>query len=176
MNDAAPNVGDIITFTIDVTNNGPDVANNVEITDQLPTAGLAFISSTATQGSYDSGTGIWDVGTVDVGVLNTQTLTIDARVLAPARTTAFTIPPAQTNVAEVTNVDEHDPNPLNNRSEVTETPKYADLSVEKITTNVQPNVGDTFIYTVTLKNNGVDTATNVEVTEFFPNNISVLFQ
>ena len=47
--------------------------------------------------------------------------------------------------------------------------------VEKITTNVQPNVGDTFIYTVTLKNNGVDTATNVEVTELFPNNISVHF-
>ena len=40
-----------------------------------------------------------------------------------------TIPPAQTNVAEVTNVDEHDPDPLNNRGEVTETPKYADLSV-----------------------------------------------
>ncbi|MDA7885309.1 DUF11 domain-containing protein [Pirellulales bacterium] len=174
VNDAAPNVGDIITFTIDVTNNGPDVANNVEITDQLPTAGLAFLSSTETQGSYDSGTGIWTVGTIDVGVLNTQTLTIDARVLAPARTTAFTIPPAQTNVAEVTNVDEHDPHPLNNRSEVTETPKYADLQVEKITTNVQPNVGDTFIYTVTLKNNGVDTATNVEVTELFPNNISVI--
>ena len=29
VNDATPNVGDIITFTIDVTNNGPDVANNV---------------------------------------------------------------------------------------------------------------------------------------------------
>ena len=152
----------------------PVVANNVEITDQLPAAGLAFLSSTETQGSYDSGTGIWTVGTIDVGVLNTQTLTIDARVLAPARTTAFTIPPAQTNVAEVTNVDEHDRYPLNNRSEVTETPKYADLQVEKITTNVQPNVGDTFIYTVTLKNNGVDTATDVEITELFPNNISVI--
>ena len=174
VNDAAPNVGDIITFTIDVRNYGPDVANNVEITDQLPAAGLAFLSSTETQGSYDSGTGIWTVGTIDVGVLNTQTLTIDARVLAPARTTAFTIPPAQTNVAEVTNVDEHDRYPSNNRGEVTETPKYADLQVEKITTNVQPNVGDTFIYTVTLKNNGIDTATNVEVTELFPNNISVI--
>ena len=174
VDNATPNVGDIITFTIDVTNNGPDVANNVEITDQLPAAGLGFISSNATQGSYDSGTGIWTVGTIDVGALNTQTLTIDARVLAPSRTTAFTIPPAQTNVAEVTNVDEHDPDPLNNRGEVTETPKYADLSVEKVTSDIQPNVGDIFTYTVTLKNNGPDTATDVEVTEFFPNNISVL--
>ena len=174
VNDATPNVDDVITFTIDVTNNGPDVANNVEITDQLPAAGLGFISSNATQGSYDSGTGIWTVGTIDVGALNTQTLTIDARVLAPSRTTAFTIPPAQTNVAEVTNVDEHDPDPLNNRGEVTETPKYADLSVEKVTSDIQPNVGQILTYTVTLKNNGLDTATDVEVTEFFPNNISVL--
>ena len=174
VDNATPNVGDIITFTIDVTNNGPDVANNVEITDQLPAAGLGFISSTETQGSYDSGTGIWTVGTINVGALNTQTLTIDARVLAPSRTTAFTIPPAQTNVAEVTKVDEHDPDPLNNRGEVTETPKYADLSVEKVTSDIQPNVGDIFTYTVTLKNNGLDAATDVEVTEFFPNNISVL--
>ena len=45
----------IITFTIDVTNNGPDVANNVEITDQLPSSGLALVFDkyTATQGSYD---------------------------------------------------------------------------------------------------------------------------
>ena len=83
MNDATPNVGDIITFTIDVTNNGPDVANNVEITDQLPAAGLGFDKYTATQGSYDSGTGIWTVGTVGVGTVNKQTLTIDAKVLAP---------------------------------------------------------------------------------------------
>ena len=174
VNDATPNVGDIITFTIDVTNNGPDVANNVEITDQLPAAGLGFDKYTATQGSYDSGTGIWNVGTVGVGAVNKQTLTIDAKVLAPPRTAAFTIPPAQTNVAEVTKVDEHDPDPKNNVGKVTETPKYADLSVEKITTDEKPNVGDQFTYTVTLKNNGLDTATNVEVTEFFPSNISVL--
>ena len=39
-------------------------------------------------------------------------------MLLHQRTAAFTIPPAQTNVAEVTKVDEHDPDPKNNVGKV----------------------------------------------------------
>jgi uncharacterized repeat protein (TIGR01451 family) len=35
-----PNVGDTITFTVTLTNNGPSTAHLVEVTDQFPTAGL----------------------------------------------------------------------------------------------------------------------------------------
>ena len=49
-----PNVGDTITFTVTLTNAGPDAATGVEVTDLLP-AGLSFVSATASQGSYDSG-------------------------------------------------------------------------------------------------------------------------
>ncbi|MFL2863292.1 MAG: DUF11 domain-containing protein [Pirellulales bacterium] len=172
VDDQTPNVNDLITFTVEVTNNGPDSANNVEITDYFPVSGLTFVSAAATQGAYDDSTGIWDIGSIDNRTpANTQTLTIEARVEAPAKDT---VPSPQTNIAEVTKVDEHDPYPLNNISEVTETPKYADLLVEKRSSNSQPNVGDKFLYTVTLSNLGLDTATNVEITEFFPNNISVL--
>lgn len=170
VDDATPNVGDLITFTVTVRNDGPDTANNVEITDSFPTTGLQLLKGLPSQGTFDAGTGIWTVGTIDVGAANEQTLTIEARVLAPA---VDTIPPTQTNVAEVTKVDEHDPNPLNNRGQVSETPQYADLAITKVTTNVEPNVGDIFTYTVTLQNLGTATATNVEVTEVFPNNISV---
>ena len=172
VDDPTPNVDDLITFTVDVTNNGPDSANNVEITDYFPTSGLTFVSATPSQGSYDDSTGIWSIGTIDNSVpTNKQTLTIKAYVDAPANNT---VPQPHTNIAKVTKVDEHDPNQLNNISEATETPKYADLLVEKRSSNSQPNVGDNFTYTVTLSNLGLDTATNVEVTEFFPNNISVL--
>jgi large repetitive protein len=171
VSNAAPNVGDVITFTITVANNGPDSANNVEITDTFPTAGLQLISGTPSQGSFDTGTGVWTVGTIEDGAGNEQTLTLLARVLAPA---VNTIPPSQTNTATVTNVDEHDPNPGNETGQVTETPQYADLAVTKVTSNVQPNVGDIFTYTVTLENLGTATATNVEVTEVFPNNIEVV--
>ena len=131
------------------------------------------MGATPSQGSFDTNTGIWTVGTIDVGMPNEQKLQIQARVLPPPVNPVPRIPSPQTNVASVTKVDEHDPNPGNETGQVTETPLYADLAVTKVTTNVQPNVGDIFTYTVTLENLGTATATNVEVTEHFPNNIAV---
>ena len=58
-----PNVGDKITFTVTLTNPGPDTAAAVEVTDLLP-AGVDFVSASPSQGTYNSGTGLWDVGTV----------------------------------------------------------------------------------------------------------------
>ncbi len=169
-----PNVGDLITFTVTVRNDGPDIANNVEVTDSFPTTGLQLVGATPSQGSFDTNTGIWTIGTIDVGMTYEQKLQIQARVLPPPINPDPRIPSPQTNVASVTKVDEHDPNPGNETGQVTETPLYADLAVTKVTTNVQPNVGDQFTYTVTLENLGTATATNVEVTEAFPNNISIV--
>src|SRR5262249_43275908 len=63
VSDATPNVGDTITFTVTLTDRGPDPATNVTVQDLLP-AGLVFVSATPSQGSYDSTTGAWAVGTV----------------------------------------------------------------------------------------------------------------
>ena len=63
VSDPTPNVGDTITFTVTLTNQGPDAATGVQVTDLLP-AGLTFVSATPSQGSYISGTGVWTVGTV----------------------------------------------------------------------------------------------------------------
>jgi uncharacterized repeat protein (TIGR01451 family) len=169
VSNATPNVGDTITFTVTLSNDGPDAANNVEVTEQFPTAGLQFLSATPSQGTYNTGTGVWTVGAVASG--DSKTLTILARVLAPA---VNTIPSARTNVASVTKADEYDPNPGNNTGSVTETPKYADLGVKKTTSNVQPNVGDTITYTVSLFNLGTAVATNVEVTDALPANVAFI--
>jgi uncharacterized repeat protein (TIGR01451 family)/fimbrial isopeptide formation D2 family protein len=169
VSNATPNVGDTISFTITVSNDGPDSANNVEITDAFPTAGLQFLGATPSQGSYDAGTGVWTVGTVDIGPAAAQTLTLTARVLAPA---VNTIPPSQTNVARVTKADEYDPNPGNNTDSATETPRYADLGVKKTTSNVRPNVGELITYTVSLFNLGTSAATNVQVTDSLPGNVA----
>ena len=166
-----PNVGDTITFTVTVSNLGPDSAHNVEITDSFPTAGLQLLSAVPSQGTFTAGTGVWVVGTVNVGESAAQTLVITARVLAPA---VNTIPPARTNVATVTRADEYDPNPGNNTGTATETPLYADLGVKKTTSNVQPNVGETVTYTVSLFNLGTSAATNVEVTDALPANVAFL--
>jgi len=169
VSDAAPNVGDTITFTVTVTNIGPNTAHNVKLTDSFPVSPeLTYVSASPGQGAYDAGTGIWTVGTVGVGAV--KTLTITATVNAPA--TPGALPATLTNRATVTGVDEPDPNPGNNTGTATETPKYADLAVTKTVDQPQPNVGDTITYTVTLTNNGTATATGVEVTDALPANVT----
>src|ERR1044071_97380 len=61
-----PNEGESVTYSVTVKNNGPDAASNVNLTDLLP-AGLAYVSSTPSQGTYVSGTGVWTVGSVANG-------------------------------------------------------------------------------------------------------------
>jgi len=68
------NHGEIITFTITVTNHGPNGATNVVVTDQIPT-GLDFNSYSASQGTYNNTTGVWTVGSLANGGTATLQMT-----------------------------------------------------------------------------------------------------
>jgi choice-of-anchor A domain-containing protein/uncharacterized repeat protein (TIGR01451 family) len=70
-----PKCGDNITFTIKVTNNGPNTAKSVQATDLLP-AGLIYVSNTASQGSYSNTTGLWTIGDLNNGAFATLTITV----------------------------------------------------------------------------------------------------
>jgi uncharacterized repeat protein (TIGR01451 family) len=156
VSDSTPNVGDTITYTVILSNDGPDSATNVTVEDLLP-AGLTFVSDVPSQGTYDSSTGIWTVGTVTTTA--TQTLLIRAMVVSPA---------AQTNTASISRSDQFDPNIGNNSAAATETPQQADLAVRKTVSNPTPNVGDTITYTITLTDNGPDPATGLTVQDTLP--------
>lgn len=69
--------GDTLTYSLRLTNNGPDTATGVQVQDLLP-ATVIYQSSTPEQGTYDESTGSWDVGTlaVDSSVNLTITVTI----------------------------------------------------------------------------------------------------
>lgn len=67
-----------IVYTITVTNVGSSNMTGVQVTDILPPVVLTYVSSSASQGSYNSGTGIWTVGTVNSG--SSATLSITATV------------------------------------------------------------------------------------------------
>jgi uncharacterized repeat protein (TIGR01451 family) len=64
MNPASPTLGQNVTFTVTVTNNGPDAATGVVVSDAVPT-GLTYVSDNG-GGAYDPGLGLWTVGNLAV--------------------------------------------------------------------------------------------------------------
>jgi uncharacterized repeat protein (TIGR01451 family) len=67
-----------ITYTITVTNYGPQATSGVQVTDLLPSPTMIYVSSTPSVGTYSSSTGVWDIGTMTSG--QTVTLALRARV------------------------------------------------------------------------------------------------
>ena len=57
VSDPTPNVGDQVTFTLTLSNAGPDPATGVRLAELLP-AGFSFVSATTSQGSYAPGVGV----------------------------------------------------------------------------------------------------------------------
>lgn len=97
VDNSTPAINDSITFTLTLTNSGPQQATNVVISDPLP-ATLSFQSADAQQGSYNSGTGLWTVGTIASG--SSLTLDITATVAGGSAQT--------TNTAQVFQSDQFD--------------------------------------------------------------------
>jgi LPXTG-site transpeptidase (sortase) family protein len=79
VNQATPLLGQNVTYTMVAHNLGPSTAPGVQLRDLLP-AGLTFVSYTATQGTYNPATGIWNVGTMVNG--STVTLAVVVTVKA----------------------------------------------------------------------------------------------
>jgi uncharacterized repeat protein (TIGR01451 family) len=79
--------GDTIQFTTTVMNHGISSANDVMLDISLP-AGLTYVAHAATFGTFTPGTGVWDVGSLNSGIIATLTIqaTVDAGVTAPSLT------------------------------------------------------------------------------------------
>src|SRR5262249_20120326 len=151
-------VGDLVVMTITATNNGPNQASGVVVTDVLP-AGLSFLLSTRNDaGSYDPVTGAWTVGTLANG--QSATLTLRAQV-----TQAGTI----TNIAAKTDQNEPDPDASNDTAAAAlNAAAAADVGIQKVVDNDAPAVGQPVTFTVTASNRGPNAATGVVVTDPLP--------
>src|SRR5262249_12271835 len=79
-----PNVGDTITYTVTVTDDGPNNATGVVLQDVLP-AGMNLVSATPSQGAYDPATGVWTIGGLTLG--SSASLIIRAQVVGADPTT-----------------------------------------------------------------------------------------
>jgi len=86
VDDSTPNIGQTITFTLDVTNAGPDVATDVTVADVVP-VGFTYVAASITGGDSSNdldptvGGLVWTLNSVPVGT--TVTLTFQATVNAP---------------------------------------------------------------------------------------------
>lgn len=152
-NNTRPNVGETVVFTIVATNNGPDTANNLVVTDTLP-AGLDFVSCT------DGG--VWDPVTRTVTwpsavVLNGANVTYYLTALVNSTILAGT------NVTNVVN-ETHTEYPYNSTTNCTIYVPKADLYIQISSDKNNPIVGEIFTLTYKLGNNGPDDAENVTIT------------
>jgi len=114
VDDPTPLEGQEVTFTVTVTNHGPDDADGVSLSDVLP-AGLSYAGHSAGQGTYDPAAGEWFVGSLAAG--DSATLTLRARV--EAGTAGRTL----TNTAVMTDSSPDDANPGNDRDSASVVPR-----------------------------------------------------
>ena len=148
------NVGQTGTFTLTATNNGPDTATNIQITDALPTG---FTAGLPTQGTYNPTTGIWTITSLTSG--QTASLTFTGPITANMAGTTIT------NTATATWTEYPGTVTIPNSTIYV---KEANVAITQTTSSSPVNVGNTVTYTVTAKNNGPDTATNIVIDDTIP--------
>lgn len=165
VDDATPDLGSNVVFTIIVTNAGPSTATGVSVLDLLP-AGLTYVTNGP--GVYTATNGLWTIGTLGVG--SSTTLQITATAVASGTII--------TNIAQVWAADQPDPDstPANNnpleddqgQAMVSAGAAAADLSLTKTVDNASPGLGSNVVFTITVTNSGPDAATNVTVRDVLP--------
>ena len=162
VDNASPNVGQNVTFTVTAHNNGPNDATGVTLSDSLP-PGLTPVSVTPAPGTSYSG-GVWTIGSLANGA--STTLVMMATAAQPG---------TLTNTATVTHEDQVDSTPADDTASASvNAMPSADIQVSKSVDNNAPHVGDNVTFTVTAHNNGPDDATGVHVIDLLPTGLTLV--
>uniref|UniRef100_UPI001431E270 Ig-like domain-containing protein n=1 Tax=Maribellus sediminis TaxID=2696285 RepID=UPI001431E270 len=167
--DPTPAEGDVVTYSIEVTNNGTAQATNISLTDQLP-VGLTATGNNGqvTKGLYDPGTGLWTIDTLDNG--ETATLTLEGTVdTGTGADTIINITTTATTPDQVDTTDSGD----NTEVEVV-IDNEADIVITKTVDNPMPDEGSTVIFTVEVTNNGPAQVTNLVVSDTLPAGLTLV--
>ena len=153
--------GDSFSYSIVVTNAGPDDARNVVLTDTIPGA-LTVASVTS------SGIGVCvatmnalvcSIDPLVAGASWTVTVRVDVPDDAPSGTVTNTATVSGTGDTDLTN------DSASQTTTIGEVSSAADLTVTKTVDDASPHEGDTLTYIVTVTNGGPGDATGVEVTD-----------
>jgi uncharacterized repeat protein (TIGR01451 family) len=136
--------GSTVTYTITVTNNGPDDATAVTVTDALP-ATTSLVAATPTSGTC-SGTGpvVCDIGNLNNGEIAIVTIVVTTTPVAGTLVNNVSVLAAQT-----------DPNPSNNTSTEHTVAALPNLVITALQAPKAVLPGTTFIIQDTTKNSGL---------------------
>ena len=158
-------MGQPATFTVTLTNAGPDPANEVVVSDLLP-AGLSLLAAIPSLGNYSPTSGTGRLGPCPPG------LGVAARRSRPTRS-------ARTPTSRSSRTPQPlDCNPGNESAQSTITvsappPPPVDLAIDKTVDNPRPDVGGTVTFTVTVSNPSATPDDHVVVSDPVPAGIAV---
>ncbi len=139
-------------FHIIVRNNGPDDATGVKVNITIP-SGFQLLAVNPIVGTYDTFTNIWTIGNISYN--GTACLDLVLKVIQSG--TSLTV------TANVTG-NENDTDLSNNTaSKTVNILRAADLQVTQTISNITPNQGNSITSTITVKNNGPDSANNISL-------------
>jgi uncharacterized repeat protein (TIGR01451 family) len=157
--------GGVITYTQIVTNNGPDTASDVVLTQTLP-ATLTFTSIAAPAGFACTTPAVGSSGTITCSTASmasgaTGTFVLVTSVAAASGTVSLTVS---------VDGDTFDPDPLDNSATATTTvlAPEADLSITKTTNSIEAVQGGEITWSIAVTNSGPSASTNVVVTDVLP--------
>ncbi len=159
-------LGEIVTFEITVTNNGPDPSRSVRLVDTLP-PNLELVSASASTGMLTSSLSGASVTYSELQSQEVARLTVVAR----AREIGFIY-----NLAEVFS-QTNDPNPINNDDiayvSITAPFSQYDLAITMQASPAAVQVGGTLVYTIGVTNLGPDDATDITLADLLPAELEV---
>ena len=149
--------GETLTYTVDVTNNGPSAATSVEVTDTLPAA-TAFVSASGTGWTCSEAGGTVTCGRDSLAVDETSRIAIE--VTAPSQAGRIA------NTVSVT-AAEPDPDASSNQATVETDVINPRIGIAKSAGPPTVNGDGTFdvVFTFTLENLGGMDLSNVQATD-----------
>jgi uncharacterized repeat protein (TIGR01451 family) len=156
------NIGAPLTYTLTITNAGPDIAAAVLVSDTLP-AGFVLGTISAPGWTCGQASGVITCTMPSLAVGSAPNIVI--RGAAPV------VPGAVANVAAI-NSATLDPNPSNNfLSETTDVFSLAELSISQTDGPDPIGTNSLLTYTISVTNAGPNVATSVRVTDTLPANV-----
>ena len=159
--------GSNVTYTITVTNQGPAIANSVSVTDNLP-ANVTFVSCASTGAGVCAGSG--NNRTVTFASLAagaSETITLVATANGPAGT-----PISNTATVSSSTTDSISGNNSATATTAVNNPTFANLSIVKTDSPDPVFPTGTLTYTLSVTNNGPDTAQSVVITDTLPSDVA----